>query len=187
MRAGPPRSRRSRPSSRGRPGTGRPRSPSPASPRRSRGRRPASCPASCRRFPSSELDLDVDAGGEVEPHERVDRLRGRRVDVDQALVRAHLEVLPRVLVLERGPDDAVDVLLGGKGHGTGDGGAGALSRVHDVLRRLVHLLVVVALQPDTDLLLRHRRLLSPSRYLMISVTTPAPTVRPPSRIANRRP
>src|SRR4051795_7948775 len=59
----------------------------------------------------SELDLDVDAGRKVEPHERVDRLRGRRVDVDQALVRAHLEVLPRVLVLERRADHAVDVLL----------------------------------------------------------------------------
>src|SRR5690349_14362165 len=134
----------------------------------------------------SELDLDVDAGREVEPHERVDRLRGRRVDVDQALVRAHLEVLPRVLVLERRADHAVDVLLGGQGHGAGDGGAGALGRVHDVARGLVHLLVVVALQTDTDLLLRHRRLLD-LPYLMISVTTPAPTVRPPSRIAKRRP
>src|SRR3954469_9583557 len=111
----------------------------------------------------SELDLDVDAGRKVEPHERVDRLRGRRVDVDQALVRAHLEVLPRVLVLERTADHAVDILLGRQRHGTGDGGAGALGRVNDVARRLVHLLVVIALQPDSDLLLWHRRLLSLSR------------------------
>src|SRR5215469_3570399 len=76
----------------------------------------------------SELDLDVDAGRQVEPHERVDRLRGRRVDVDQALVRAHLEVLPRVLVLERRPDHAVDVLLGGQRHSTSKNGAGALCR-----------------------------------------------------------
>src|SRR5580765_8814972 len=90
----------------------------------------------------SELDLDVDAGREVEPHERVDSLRGRRVDVDQPLVRAHLEVLPRVLVLERGPDHAVDVLLGGQGHRTGDGGAGSLSSLDDRLSRLVELMVV---------------------------------------------
>src|SRR5580765_992684 len=138
----------------------------------------------------SELDLDVDAGREVEPHQRVDRLRRRRVDVDQALVRPDLEVLPRVLVLERRADHAVHVLLGRQRHRTGDGGAGALGRVHDVARRLVHLLVVIALQPDSDLLLWHRRLLSPSPwvlYLRISVTTPAPTVRPPSRIAKRRP
>src|SRR5437763_6774872 len=85
------------------------------------------------------------------------------MDVDQALVRADLEMLPRVLVLERTADHAVDVLLGRERYGTGDGGAGALGRVHDVARRLVHLLVVVALQPDTDLLLWHRRLLSLSR------------------------
>src|SRR5690606_31540131 len=59
-----------------------------------------------------ELDLDVDAGRKVEPHERVDRL-GRRIDdVDQPLVRAHLEVLAAVLVLVRRADDAVHVLLG---------------------------------------------------------------------------
>jgi hypothetical protein len=52
-------------------------------------------------------DLDVDAGGQVvEPLERVDRLRRRLVDVDQPLVGADLEVLLRVLVLERGADHA---------------------------------------------------------------------------------
>src|SRR5437868_12512542 len=116
----------------------------------------------------SELDLDVDAGREVEPHERVDRLRSRRVDVDQALVRAHLEVLPRVLVLERRADHAVDVLLGRQRHRTGDGGTGALSRVDDVLRGLVDLLMVIALQPDADLLLRHRSPLSLSRWFASS-------------------
>src|SRR5213083_2200144 len=102
----------------------------------------------------------------------------------------HLEVLPRVFVFERAADHAVDVLLGRQRHWTGDGGAGALGGVHDVARGLVHLLVVIALQPDSDLLLWHRRLLSPNPwgfYLRISVTTPAPTVRPPSRIAKRRP
>src|SRR5213075_425209 len=90
----------------------------------------------------SELDLDVDAGREVEPHQRIDRLRRRRVDVDQPLVRAHLEVLARVLVLERRTDHAVDVLLGGQGHRTGDGGAGSLGRLDERLRRPVELLVV---------------------------------------------
>src|SRR4051812_23479571 len=100
----------------------------------------------------SEFDLDVDAGREVEPHERVDRLRRGRVDVDEALVRAHLEVLPRVLVLERGPDHAVDVLLGGQGHRTGDRGTGPLRGLDDLRRRPVELLVVVAFQADADLL-----------------------------------
>src|SRR6187431_1441062 len=103
----------------------------------------------------SELDLDVHPGREVESHERVDRLRRGAVDVDEALVRAHLEVLTRVLVLERAADHAVDVLLGRQRDRTGDGRAGALRRLHDLGRRAVHLLVVVALQTDADLLLRH--------------------------------
>jgi hypothetical protein len=45
-----------------------------------------------------DLDLDVDAGGEVEALERLDGLRGGLDDVDEALVDAHLEVLARVLV-----------------------------------------------------------------------------------------
>src|SRR5215203_410190 len=105
---------------------------------------------------SLELDFDVDAGREVEPHERVDRLRSRRVDVDQPLVRADLEVLARVLVLERATDHGVDVLLGREGNGTGDRRAGALRRLDDRLRRPVQLRVVVALQPDPDLRGWHR-------------------------------
>src|SRR5947207_15730482 len=103
----------------------------------------------------SQLDLDVYACRQIEGHERVDRLRRGRVDVDEALVRAHLEVLPRVLVLERRADHAVDVLLGGQGHGTGDCGAGSLGRLDDLRRRLVELLVVVALETDADLRLWH--------------------------------
>src|SRR5688500_9914848 len=65
---------------------------------------------------ASDLDLDVDAGGQrVQALQRVDRLRGRLVDVDQALVGADLEVLARILVLERRLDHAVDVALGGQG------------------------------------------------------------------------
>ena len=45
-----------------------------------------------------DLDLDVDAGGEVESLERLDRLPGRLDDVEEALVDAHLEVLAGVLV-----------------------------------------------------------------------------------------
>src|SRR5947207_10540316 len=90
-------------------------------------RRPPNEPGSwCARPQPSQLDLDVHARWQIEPHQRVDRLRGRRMDVDQALVRADLEVLPRVLVDERPADHAVDVLLGRQGHRAGDGRAGAL-------------------------------------------------------------
>src|SRR6266576_4848346 len=95
------------------------------------------CPRTWSQRNESQFDLDVDAGRKVEPHERVDGLRGRRMDVDQPLVRTHLEVLARVLVLERAPDHAVHVLLRGQRHGTGDGRAGALNRLDDVLGGVV--------------------------------------------------
>src|SRR3954468_5598594 len=111
-------------------------------------------------FPSSaaidldQLDLDVNARRQmVEPLERVDRLRRGLKDVDQPLVRADLEVLARVLVLERTADHAVAVLLGRQRHGTGDRGAGALSGLHDLAGRLLDRRVVVGLEPDPDLVL----------------------------------
>ena len=55
-------------------------------------------------------------------------------------------------------------------------------RLDDLLRRLVDDLVVVRLQPDTDALAR-----SCHDYLAIFTTRPEPTVRPPSRIAKRKP
>src|SRR5690606_38637304 len=98
-----------------------------------------------------ELDLDVDAGRKVEPHERVDRL-GRRIDdVDQPLVRAHLEVLAAVLVLVRRADDAVHVLLGRQRHRARDVGARPRHRLNDRLRGGVDAVVVVGLEPDADL------------------------------------
>src|SRR5215472_6033533 len=52
----------------------------------------------CFPFWPLQLDLDVDAGGEVELHERVHGLRRRVDDVEQALVGAHLELLAALLV-----------------------------------------------------------------------------------------
>src|SRR5688500_12696544 len=93
--------------------------------------------------PPLDLDLDVDPGRErVQALERIDRLRGRLVDVDQPLVGADLEVLAGVLVLEGRADHAIDVLVRGQRHGAGHRGAGALGRVHDLARRAVDRVVV---------------------------------------------
>src|SRR3954451_3485048 len=113
---------------------------------------------------ASELDLDVDVRRQVETHQRVDGL-GRRVDdVDEALVRAHLEVLAAVLVLVRRPDDDEDVLLRRKRHRAHHGGTGTRHRVDDLARRVVDDLVVIRLQADADLLSRHLRYVSLSPY-----------------------
>src|SRR5688572_10977279 len=104
---------------------------------------------------SLQLDLDVDAGRQVEAHERVDGLGGRVDDVDQSLVRTHLEVLARVLVLVRRADHAVAVDLSRQRHGASHLRTGARDRLDNLARRGVHDLVVVGLEPDADLLSRH--------------------------------
>src|SRR5215218_437883 len=106
---------------------------------------------------TSGLDLNVDPGGErIQALERVDGLRGRLVDVDQPLVGADLEVLARVLVLERRADHAVDVLVRGQGNGAGDARPGALGRLDDLARSAIDGVVVVRLQTDSDLVSGNR-------------------------------
>src|ERR1700712_3592188 len=92
----------------------------------------------------------------IQALEGVDRLRRRLVDVDQALVRANLEVLARVLVLERRADHAVDVLLGRQRHRSGDGRARARRRLDDLLRGRLDRGGVIRLQADANLVLRGR-------------------------------
>src|SRR5437764_12624850 len=110
---------------------------------------------------SAQPDLDVDARGQmVEALERVDRLGRGLVDVDQPLVRADLEVLVRILVLEGRADDAVDVLLRRERHGTGHGRAGARRRLDDLLGSRLDGRRVVGLESNADLVLggsRHVR------------------------------
>src|SRR3984885_9755969 len=95
----------------------------------------------------SLLNIDVDAGRQIDAHQCVNGLRRRVEDVDQSLVRTHLEVLPRVLVLMRGPDDAIDVLLGRQRHRANDTRARTGDRLNDLARRGINCLVVVGLQP----------------------------------------
>src|SRR5215213_7987663 len=89
------------------------------------------------------LNVDVDARRQIDAHQGVNGL-GRRVEnVDKALMCAHLEVLPRVLVLVRGPNDAVDVLLRRKRHRADHAGARPGDRLDDLARRGVNGLMVV--------------------------------------------
>src|SRR5438094_5247582 len=136
--------------------------------------------------PDLQLDLDVDAGWQVELHQRVDRLLRRIVDVNEPLVRADFELLARILVDERRADDRVLLDVRRQRHRTGDGRPGPLRGLDDLRGRLVDQLVVVGLEPDPDSLLRHLSLF-PLAHSMTLVTTPAPTVLPPSRMAKRSP
>src|SRR5665213_4474311 len=90
-------------------------------------------------------------------------------------------------------DDRKSAAAGRQRDRSGQAGAGTQRRVDDLLSRLVDNLVVVGLKADTDPLLNicfricFRVCHISSCYLTTLVTTPAPTVRPPSRMAKRRP
>src|SRR5689334_850421 len=149
--------------------------------------------------PALELDLDVDAGREVELHQRVDGLRGWIDDVEQALMGAHLELLAALLVDVRRAVDGEFLDFRRQRDGPAHLCAGALGGRHDLARGRVENAVVERLQPDADVLAVHGCSLgslpkqkgrgeprpSYARYSMMLATTPAPTVRPPSRIAKR--
>src|SRR5215470_18020993 len=124
-----------------------------------------------------KLDLDVDPGRNVQLLQGLHRLSGRARDVDQALVDPDLELLARLLVHVRRPEHGVDALLGRQRHRSRRERTRAPRGADDLARRLVEQRVVVRLEANPNPL--H------GRYSAISATTPAPTVRPPSRMANR--
>src|SRR6266446_4417698 len=140
---------------------------------------------------SERLDFHVHTGRQVQLHQRIHGVRRRLQNVDQTLVRAHFKLLARFLVHVRRPQDRPAVDGGRQRNRPGNIRAGALGRLHDFPRGLVQNSVVVRLQTNTDFVaLSHLCVPKPSletAYSMISVTAPAPTVCPPSRIANRRP
>src|SRR6185436_20193551 len=119
--------------------------------------------------------------------------------VEQPLVRPHLELLTRFLVDVRAAQDGVLRDLCRQRDRSRHLGTGALGRVDDFTRRLIEHAVVVSLESDADLFVHHDVVSSKnsgaagsspavhSSYSIMSVTVPAPTVRPPSRIAKRRP
>src|SRR5687767_9695062 len=127
---------------------------------------------------SEGLDLDVHARRQLELHQGVDRLAGRLEDVEQPLVGPSLELLARLLVDARRAVDRVAHDRGRQRDRANDARAGPPRGVHDLVGGRVQDAVVEGFEADADLVV-HR--------LTTSVTVPAPTVRPPSRIANRTP
>src|SRR4051794_11394440 len=95
-----------------------------------------------------DLDLDVDAGRQLDALQAVDGLRVGIDDVDQALVNPHLEVLTRVLVDVRATNDRVAMLVGRKRNWATNRRAGARDRLDDLAGRLVDDLVVECLEAN---------------------------------------
>src|SRR5215471_1060049 len=109
--------------------------------------------------PGSELDLDVDTGGEIELHQRVHRLRRRIDDVEQALVGAHLELLTALLVDVRRSVDRKLLDPGRQRDRAAHLRTGALGGRHDLARRRIEDAVIERLEPDPDILAVHGSML----------------------------
>ncbi len=101
----------------------------------------------------SKLDLDLNAGRQLNVHQRIHSLLGGLDDVDESLVRAHLKLLTAILVLVHSAEDRDDLSLRGPRYRTRNGSAVSLCNVYDLLSGSVDEGVVVARQSDSDLFL----------------------------------
>src|SRR5699024_10010584 len=98
----------------------------------------------------SELNLDLDAGRELQTHQSLNGLVGGSEDVDKSLVGSHLKLLTAVLILMNGAQDGDDLLLGRQRDRSGNPCARALRGLHDLLGGLIHQLMIVTLNSYPD-------------------------------------
>src|SRR5438132_1567541 len=131
--------------------------------------------------------LKVPAHRLVNIHQRIDCLRRRIENIHQALMRSDLKLLARFLIDVRRAQDGPLVLDRRQWNRPGHAGAGALRCFDNLCRRLIEDSVIVGFEPDSDFFVQHRSNRSYRSYSTTSLTVPAPTVRPPSRMANRNP
>src|SRR5579864_8389474 len=105
-------------------------------------------------FPSAllQLDVDVDAGGEIELHQRIHGLRRRIDDVEDPLMRPDLELLTRLLVHMRRAQHGELLDLGRERNGAAHPRTGSLGGVDDLARRLIEDAMIVRPEPDADVL-----------------------------------
>src|SRR4029077_7857619 len=92
--------------------------------------------------------LDIDAGGEIELHQRVYRLRRRIDDVEHALVGPDLELLARLLVDMRRTQHGELLDLGRQRDRTAHARAGTLGRADDLAGRLIK--HAMSVRPEAD-------------------------------------
>src|SRR6202521_810467 len=100
-------------------------------------------------FPKG-LDLHIHARGQIKLHQRIHRLLRRLKNVEQALVSANFELLPRLLVHVRRSQHAILVLHRGQGNWPRNLSHGTAGGFDNLARRLVQNAVVVSLEPDAN-------------------------------------
>ena len=90
-----------------------------------------------------KLDLDIYTAGEFELGERVYRLGGRCINLDQTFVCTQLELLSRFLIYVRGTQDGKYFFLGGQRNRTRNNGSTIANSFNDFLRGLIDQVVVI--------------------------------------------
>jgi hypothetical protein len=102
-----------------------------------------------------QLDLYVYTCGQIELHQRVDRLRRGLNDIEQPLVRSHLELLALLLVDVRRTVDGELLDTRRKGDRTTNKSTRTARRVSDVASCLIEHSMIERLQANTDILRFH--------------------------------
>src|SRR5258706_9217623 len=114
------------------------------------------------------LDLHEDTGRNNQAIERFDRAGGRLEDVDDALVRPHLKLLPRFLIDVRATQNRVPLNARRHRNRPADPGIGALGMLDDFLRRRIQRPMIVRFHSNSDPIASH--------ICALSVTTKSSTV-----------
>jgi hypothetical protein len=107
-----------------------------------------------RESKPSGFNLNVYTTGQIQLTQRIHRTGRRRVDIQQTLVRAELELLTGFLVYVRAFQDRENLLPGGQRNRTRYNGARAAHGFNDFLCGFIHQVMVVRLKFDSDSL-RH--------------------------------
>ncbi len=98
------------------------------------------------------LDFDINTSRQREIHQRIDRLRGWLGDIDEPLVRPHLESLMAILEDMRATNDSRGVSVGWQGYWASHFRASPDSSIDDLLGRLVNHFIVISFEADADAL-----------------------------------
>ena len=100
-------------------------------------------PAQRTHLPAlSHLDFDLDTRRQLQFHQCVDGFGRRRIDVQDTLEGAELELLAGLLVDEGRTVHRKNLLVCRKGHRAAHNGTRALHRLYNLLGRLVHEIVI---------------------------------------------
>ena len=99
------------------------------------------------------LDLYLNTRWQLELHQSIDCLWSRRVDVDNTLESAELELLASLLVYEGRTVYSENLLAGWEWHRTTNNCVSAANSLHNLLCRLVYQVVIERLELDSNLLI----------------------------------